>query len=358
MNIQALDFFCGCGGTSLGFQKAGVQVILGLDNDPDASATYQHNFPGVPFLERDIAEVSISDIRTAISEIRDPNSALLISACAPCQPFSQLRSFDVSPDDPRRDLLGFLGSIVQEFLPEYVFIENVPKFKVGIQDSTPFPQFRQFLESLGYVCRAEVVECQAFGVPQVRKRLIMLATKVNSIVPWPKATHGPGTGRDYPTVWKAIGSLPPLEAGSAHPRIKNHVAASLSPLNTRRIRSTPPEGSRCSWPEDLKLKCHDEHTGHSDVYGRLRKHAPAPAMTTRCISLSNGRFGHPEQHRAITVREAACLQTFKRSFFFKGCMAAQARQVGNAVPVRLSQCSGRAFMAHWKKWGAEQYAGI
>ena len=161
------------------------------------------------------------------------------------------------------------------------------------------------------------------------------------------STYGPGAPNDcYQTVWEAIGDLPPIRAGEKHPSVANHQSAALSEINLRRIRTTPTGGGRCDWPQELKLECHAGHSGHSDVYGRMCKDRPAGALTTRCISLSNGRYGHPTQDRAISVREAARLQTFDDCFVFEGSMTSAAKQIGNAVPVLLAKTFGMHFSTH------------
>lgn len=157
-----------------------------------------------------------------------------------------------------------------------------------------------------------------------------------------------------PSVWEAIRHLPPIAAGEIHPSIPNHRAADLSPLNLLRIKATRTGSIRKNWPAELILECHRDHDGHSDVYGRMAKNSPASALTTRCISLSNGRFGHPVQHRAISVREAACLQNFPMNFEFVGGLVSTSRQVGNAVPVAMARIFGKAISKHYRRYQKEK----
>jgi DNA (cytosine-5)-methyltransferase 1 len=163
------------------------------------------------------------------------------------------------------------------------------------------------------------------------------------VAPMPQATHGNGR-RKVSTVQQWIRRLPTLEAGQIHPKDPDHAAMALSPLNLKRIASTPEGKGRESWPADLLLDCHEGHSGHSDVYGRLAWDRPASAMTTRCLSYSNGRYGHPDQNRAISLREAACLQTFPKTFRFSGTLTSRGRQVGNAVPPLLARRIGEAVL--------------
>ncbi|MDE0036380.1 MAG: DNA cytosine methyltransferase, partial [Gammaproteobacteria bacterium] len=165
-------------------------------------------------------------------------------------------------------------------------------------------------------------------------------------------THGPGTpNHDYETVRNWIEHLPPIGSGEEHPTVSNHRAAGLSALNVKRIEATPEGGGHRDWPDELKLACHKDFSGYTDIYGRMSWDAPASGLTTRCISYSNGRFGHPEQDRAISVREAACLQTFPDEFAFEGALNSMARQIGNAVPVRLAEVVGKQFVSHLKDVG-------
>jgi DNA (cytosine-5)-methyltransferase 1 len=187
-----------------------------------------------------------------------------------------------------------------------------------------------------------------YGVPQRRRRLILIASHLGPIE-FPSSTYGPNTKHPrLPTVWERIGGLPSIKAGEIHPSVPNHRAANLSKLNLMRIAATPREGGRKNWPRKLRLQCHEDHSGHSDVYGRMAKHRPSTALTTRCISLSNGRFGHPTQNRAISLREAACIQTFPMSFEFHGTLNSVARQIGNAVPVELAHVFGAAITRHYR----------
>jgi DNA (cytosine-5)-methyltransferase 1 len=343
-SIRVVDFFSGCGGTSAGLRAAGMTILTGIDNDADAQASFRRNFPEASFIGRDIRKIRTSDLVRIIPD--DRNFPLLFCACAPCQPFSQQRR-KRKRNDERASLLWQFIRFVRRFEPEFVLVENVPGLQTLSAQLGPFERFISTLKRLGYHVRSGVVESRDYGVPQRRRRLVVMGSRLGPVY-FPKATHGPqARKRAFSTVWEWIGDLPPIAAGEAHAEVSNHRAGALSDLNLRRIRATPEGGSRIDWPEDLHLECHKNgHKGHSDVYGRMRKHAPASGLTTRCISLSNGRFGHPTQDRAISVREAACLQTFPLDFELRGSLSSMARQVGNAVPVLLSQRFGRRFIEH------------
>lgn len=338
--IQVFDFFSGCGGTSLGFSQAGLKVVLGLDNDPDAAQTFRKNIPGASFIEKDIRKVSTSELAPLM---RMSNGPVLFSCCAPCQPFSR-QSRTKSSADPRRSLLAEFARFVTRWKPDYIFVENVPGLQRVETHEGPLGQFIAVLEKLKYSYAVEVLPALSFGVPQKRERLILMASRRPGLS-FPRPTHGT-KGRRAATVRDWIGRLPAIEAGEAHPVDPDHRAAGLSDLNLRRIAATPEGGGRDSWPKSLWLDCHKKFDGHTDVYGRLAWDRPAAGLTTRCISYSNGRFGHPQQNRAISIREAACLQTFPLRYRFVGSYESKARQVGNAVPPLMAKAVGRAFLVH------------
>jgi DNA (cytosine-5)-methyltransferase 1 len=341
------DFFSGCGGTSQGMREAGFRVRLGIDVDPDAAKTYQRNFPAAAFVRRDIRRLTI---RHVAPHVRNGKTrAMLFGACAPCQPFSKQRH-SRRWKDGRKELLSEFNRFVRAFRPEYVFIENVPGLQTVDDAHGPFAKFLKLLTKLGYWHSHKVIYACHYGVPQRRRRLVLIASRLGPIS-FPKPTHGPNAkSKGLPTVWNAIAHLPPLKAGQSHPDIPNHRAANLSELNLKRIKATKSGGTRTRWPSRLVLTCHEKHSGHTDVYGRMAKNLPAAALTTRCISLSNGRFGHPTQHRAISVREAACLQTFPMSFEFFGSLTSMSRQVGNAVPVAMARVFGNAIRNHYRRY--------
>ena len=320
-----------------------MDIAFGLDFDQDAEHTFRKNFPEANFVRKDIRDVATWELDQVVERCSD--HPLWFSACAPCQPFSQQRRGIVHPGDERFDVLGHLMRFLERHRPEFVFLENVPglrKHRIGLN---VFEPLTEGLGRLGYFIKSGVILSQDYGVPQRRARLVLLASTLFPVT-FPEITHGPRRRfPEFATVRDWISALPPISAGESHPDIPNHRSAGLSPLNTQRIRSTPPGGSWRDWPQDLVPTCHRfGFSGFSDVYGRLRWDAPAPALTTRCISFSNGRFGHPHQDRAISVREAALLQTFPMSFEFSGSLTAQARQVGNAVPSLLSQRFGEQVM--------------
>ena len=339
--IQVADFFSGCGGTSAGLRAAGMDIVLGLDFEADASETYKRNFPEASFIERNIVDVSPDEVAKLVGRRDQP---LLVSACAPCQPYSSF--VKQSAGDDRRTLLLRLLPIIERLGPEFVFIENVPGLKGQQAPGGTFARFCRALTSLGYHVDHDVVDCQGYGVPQRRRRLVILASGLGDIRV-PGATHGHDKDLEpISTVWQWIGDLPAIGPGEQHPDVPNHLASAITEINLRRLRATPPGGGRADWPQELRLACHTNDSDFSDVYGRMHAHGPAPVLTTKCTSISNGRFGHPYADRPISVREAACLQTFPRDFVFEGGIRSATRQIGNAVPVLLAQRMGEAFVQH------------
>jgi DNA (cytosine-5)-methyltransferase 1 len=345
MKIKVFDFFSGCGGTSTGFRMAGLDVVFGLDNDPDAAATFRSNVEGATFVETDIRLVSTGILAPLL---KGRGYRTLFSCCAPCQPFSK-QTRTKKAIDSRRSLLLEFGRFVKRWKPDYVFVENVPGLQRIHGRAGPLPEFIELLGALGYSYDLKVVPASGFGVPQKRERLIMMASKAGDLK-IPQQTHG-AARRPMATVYEWIGKLPPLRAGTTDPKDPDHRAMALSEINLRRIAATPEGGGRDGWPDALRLECHRKFQGHTDVYGRLAWDRPASGLTTRCVSYSNGRFGHPTQDRAISVREAACLQTFPRRYKFVGTLESKARQVGNAVPPLMAKAIGRAYAKHAKASG-------
>lgn len=335
MPVKVFDFFSGCGGTSCGFEQAGMDIVMGLDIDEDSATTFQRNFPKAKFFQGDIRDLDTSILAPLIRSRKAP---ILFCGCAPCQPFSKQNRAQ-SQTDPRRDLLAEFGRFVAAWLPDYVFIENVPGMQNVKGKKGPFQAFTKNLRELGYDFSSDVLPAMSFGVPQTRKRLVLLASR-HGFIGLPEATHGPGKNK-YSTVRDWIERLPPIAAGETHFKDPDHQSAALTAINLERISITPEGGGRESWPDHLQLDCHKDHDGHTDVYGRLAWDKLAAGLTTRCISYSNGRFGHPVQNRGLSVREAALLQTFPKQYRFAGTLQSKARQVGNAVPPAMAFAIGK-----------------
>lgn len=338
--MHAVDFFCGAGGLTRGLLNAGIEVVLGVDNDEQCRQTYELNNSPAKFLKTDIRTADTSIVRRHVGKIARKD--LLFAACAPCQPFSKQRTS--SRDASLSTLLLHFGRFIESYKPAYVFLENVPGM-IRVPGYSTYRRFCKLIEGLGYVHDEAVIDAKSYGVPQTRRRFLMLASRVGRIE-IPLATHGHG-GLSYVTVRDAIERFPPIKAGETNVGIHNHRASELSDLNLERIANCQEDGGdRRSWPRRLVLNCHKNgHTGHTDVYGRMWWDKPAPALTGKCTSLSNGRYGHPEQNRAISLREAAALQSFGDKYVFYGLSKTHiAQQIGNAVPVKLAEAIGRQLL--------------
>lgn len=333
--MNAFDFFCGAGGLTRGLTAAGFQVLAGFDLDALCRDTYERNNPGSRFVAIDIREMTIADLKKHLDT--DDLSDMLFAGCAPCQPFSQ----QVKNGQCKYEatLLSQFGRLIEDAAPGFVLMENVPGI-ARVKGNSTFRRFLALLKRNGYHYVYGVVDAKRFGVPQTRKRLVLLASRFATPT-MPAATHG-SKGTPYKTVRRSISHFPPIEAGQAHPDVPNHAAASITEKNIERLRHTPPNGGdRRAWPARLRLRCHSgDYRGHPDVYGRMAWDAPAPTLTGRCHSISNGRYGHPTQDRAISLREAAALQSFPDDYTFFGSNKHIAQQIGNAVPVLLAEALG------------------
>ncbi len=327
-----------------------MEIAFALDHDTDARTSFEANFPDTHFEFADIRRVSVEAIRSRMAAER-PNP-VLFSGCAPCQPYSKQNTIRLKLSrDERVPLLACFAALVEGCKPDLVFVENVPGLQKLDSHSQPFGGFVKQLEGAGYELDYRPIKLAKYGIPQSRRRLVLVGSR-HGKVHLPEETHGPGALNErYATVRDWIAHLPRIQAGEVHQDVPNHRAANLSADNLERIKATPEGGGNRDWPKGLALECHKEFWGFSDVYGRMSWDAPAPGLTTRCTSYSNGRFGHPEQHRAISIREAACLQTFPEDYVFVGSMASMARQIGNAVPVRLAQLVGSRFIEHLRDVG-------
>ncbi len=376
--IVVYDFFSGCGGTSSGLRNAGMEIALGLDFDKYSYKTFKKNFPEAEFICEDINNIKTTDLEDYVGKPGSRTRKILFTGCAPCQPFSVLNRWkksDLPTDDKqelerreKRDkekikkerlLLEFIR-FIRYYLPDFIFVENVPGFQKISNEHAPFAELLKVLDELGYKYpKPKIIEMHKYGVPQRRRRIILIASLLGEI-DYPEETND---GKDvrFATVFDKIGginALPKIEQGETHPLIPNHQSAGLSSLNLQRIKAIPIGGNRLSLPENLQLECHKgKDATHTDVYSRLFWHEPATGLTTRCTSLSNGRFGHPEEDRAISAREAARLQTFSDKFIFEGGLNAVARQIGNAVPVLLAERFGENFISHFRNIELENIDG-
>ena len=341
--ISAVDLFCGAGGLTYGLRMAGIRVEAGIDIDSRAQYAFEENNPGSVFKDWDLGRKRPS----TIAKLLDNTKVTLLAGCAPCQPFSNLTNGQ--ENHKSWDLLGHFGCLIRNIKPDLVTMENVPE--LARRGAKVFDAFLSVLEEYDYCVDWKIVSCKEYGVPQNRHRLVLLASRLGEIK-IPKGNYAAPSR--WKTVKSAIGRLPAIASGETSSNDALHVAVKLSPLNMKRIKATKADGgSRKDWPKALVLDCHKKKSGKSyeAVYGRMWWDRPAPTMTTLCTGLGNGRFGHPKQDRAISLREAALLQSFPRDYVFwpskqKLHRSAIARMIGNAVPPKLGESIGRLLIRH------------
>ena len=342
VSIGVVDLFCGVGGLTYGLQKAGLQVVAGIDLDLSCEYAFTHNNK-CRFLGRSVEKVSGKEVKVLLKGYKTK----VLVGCAPCQPFSNHQK-DKKNRSKHKDwkLLYEFARIVQEAKPHIVSMENVPE----LRNEQVFKDFIKTLVAEKYFVFSEVVDAADYGVPQHRQRLIVLASKKKPI------TLIERTHTAYMTVRQAIANMPEISAGDANEYDRLHISSSLSPINIRRIQASVPGGTWRDWPEELILPCHKTKTGktYASVYGRLRWDEPATTMTTQFNGYGTGRFGHPTQDRALSLREGAILQSFPPHYAFTADKEAVAigniaRHIGNAVPPRLGEVIGLSIKQHLEK---------
>lgn len=346
--IGVVDLFCGIGGLSHGMFQNGFEILAGYDIDGTCEHAFEKN-NSAKFYSKNIKEVTGKDISSAYKS----GQIKILAGCAPCQPFSSY-SFKIKEKDHNKyDLLYEFGRLVKESKPDIVTMENVAQI-LSFKQKPVLEDFKKTLIELGYKVSINKVFCPDYGIPQSRTRIVLLASIFGEISIIPK-TH---TKENYKTVRQAIGHLPKIDAGGTDINDKFHRSRNLTDINLKRIKATPIGGSWKDWPEELVLECHKKESGKSfsSVYGRMKWDEPSPTMTTLCIGLGNGRFGHPDQDRAISLREAAILQSFPEDYsFFKDeeaiSLARASRYIGNAVPPLLGDVVAKSIKTHLKLYG-------
>jgi DNA (cytosine-5)-methyltransferase 1 len=340
--ISCIDLFCGAGGLTHGFLQGGIHVVAGIDIDPQCRFPYEENNK-VKFIEADAKKLSHSEI----DELFGDAELRLLAGCAPCQPFSRYsRKGRKVREDEKWELILDFGRLVRATQPDFVTMENVPEL-------VHHTVFEQFLSDLsGYSVSWNIMDCTHYGVPQTRRRLVLLASKHGEV----QLLSPEEFGSHMTTVRQVLSHLPRLEAGQADPNDPLHMASRLSEINLQRIRASSPGGSWRDWDEALLAPCHRKLSGQTfpSVYGRMEWDAPSPTITTQSFGYGNGRFGHPEQDRAISLREAAILQTFPENYQFiapneRITFHNLGRLIGNAVPVRIGEVIAISLKRHLQR---------
>ncbi len=345
ISAQAIDLFCGIGGLSYGLREAGIEVSAGIDIDPSCRFAFESNCKA-KFIQANIRAVGYSDISPYYKNVKHR----ILVGCAPCQPFSTHTNKNRKyHEDDRWNLVDEFRRLIVDGKPEIVSMENVP----ALRSTEVYNTFKNELRRLDYWVEDGVLSCDQFGVPQKRRRLVLLASTLDKI------SLPQGNCENTRTVAESIGHLSPLVQGSSDINDPIHVCSRLSDLNQRRIKASSPAGTWKDWPDELLPDCYRRKSGQKyvDIYGRMSWNKPAPTLTTRFITYGTGRFGHPEQDRGLSLREGALLQTFPQDYHFvpngqSPLIGTVGRHIGNAVPPLLAQAIGKTIVNHLKNSNA------
>ncbi len=371
--MRAIDLFCGCGGISCGLEWAGIDVVAGVDVEPKYAITFQENFPSAKFLDWDLSEVSPQEFMNVLG-LRPGDLDLLVGG-PPCQGFSKnVPRRNRFMADPKNQMVRVFLEYCEAINPSYILMENVAEMKNGFEQQYTV-EILERLTNDGYEVTHAVLNAADYAVPQRRKRAFFLATRLPGKITLPPATHHPRPDDGSPaslfeskhhvSVWEAIGDLPSLGNGEGTepcdydrppksefqklvrrktPKVWNHIARDLRPTQLERISSLKPGQGHKDLPKRLQVK-----GGYSGAYGRLTRDMVAPTITRWVFHPGSGRWGHPEDKRLITMREAARIQGFPDWFVFHGSYVEQAGQIGNAVPPLLARAIARQLVEHYER---------
>jgi DNA (cytosine-5)-methyltransferase 1 len=340
--IKAIDFFCSGGGMTHGLRQSGIDVVAGIDFDPDCKETYEKNNPGSQFILSDIFELRERELKKRLFLNKNDDNLVLIG-CSPCQYWSIIQT-SKKKSEQSKDLLKEFHRFVKYFNPGYVVVENVPGI-ASRKEESGLTKFAKDLEERGYKVKYKVVNLNEYGVPQTRKRFSLVASRTNNEYVFPEPKKG-----KKPTVKDVLGEdngFEKISAGHKDYTKRNHSTSKLSAKNLERLKGTRKNGGNAMWwRKDEKLGREKyKGNGFKDNYSRMFWDKPAPTITTKFFSISNGRFAHPEEHRAISIREGATLQTFpKRYYFYSTSILGVARMIGNAVPPEYAKRIGKAIL--------------
>ena len=336
--IEVVDLFCGVGGLTYGLQKAGIKVAAGIDNDSTCKHAFEKN-NDTKFIDADLTEYNTE----SVAKLYSKDAIKVLVGCAPCQPFSLHTTKNKDrQNDERWGLLWHFGELIQEILPAIVSMENVR----GIVNTDVFEDFIKTLKEHNYHIDYDVVNAADYGAPQSRYRLILLASKLGEIK-IPTSSHDKENHR---TVKDAIQDMEPLQAGERSTTDPLHTARKLEDTNIKRIKQSKPNGTWLDWDDKLLPNCYRKKSGetYKAVYGRMRWDALSPTITTQFFNYGSGRFGHPVQDRALSIREGALLQTFPKDYDFGEITSTTniSRHIGNAVPPVLGEAIGKTIKEH------------
>lgn len=343
--LKAVDFFCSGGGMSHGMQNAGIKILAGIDFDNTCKETYETNIKGAEFIHKDVFEYQPEELENQL-KLKKNDDDLVLIGCSPCQ-FWSIINTKKQKSEKSKDLLKEFRRFVEYFMPGYVVVENVPgvfrkKEESGLQDFIDWLR-----EDDKYKVHCKIHEVSNYGVPQYRKRFTLIANRITKDELSPVRVDG-----EKIRVKDVIGELngfPKITAGNKDSSNFMHTTSGLSEISLKRLKITPKNGgTRMAYVFDKELapKCHYGNTkGFKDIYGRMWWERPSPTITTKFFSFSNGRFAHPEEDRAISLREGAVLQSFPKDYIFKTTTVANtARMIGNAVPPKYAEAIAKAII--------------
>lgn len=343
MKYRAVDFFCGCGGMTYGLRQSGIKVIAGIDLNPECKETYEINNKGSRFIMADIKELNSEYLEKKL-KIKKNDDSMIFVGCSPCQYYSIINT-NKEKSKHSKDLLMDFMKFVKYYNPGFVLVENVP----GILSNkeSVFDSFKSALSKMGYdKIEYKIINMSYYGVPQSRRRFSLIASRVNKNITLPKQDFKQSLLKDY---IGAKNGFKKIKAGHKDDTFFIHTVPNLSDINLKRLINTPKNGGdRLAWKNDkkLQLKCFKgKDNSFKDTFGRMWWNRPAPTITTKFINISNGRFAHPEEDRAISLREGATLQTFPKNYIFKTTsIVITAKLIGNAVPPEYAKRLGKIII--------------
>ncbi|WP_455448595.1 DNA cytosine methyltransferase [Natrinema thermotolerans] len=340
------DLFCGLGGLTYGLEEAGLSVNVGIDWEDECRYPYEEN-TNSKFVKKDIRELTADELNEYYGE----DDTKILVGCAPCQPFSDLNNTNNGnkAEHEKWGMLYAFAELIEQVSPAIVSMENVP----GVEGTDPYEEFKTTLERNGYYVFDKPIYAPKYDIPQNRKRMVLLASRLGPIELKSPINESED---EYPTVRETIGpgsGLEEIEAGEQSDTDHLHKSRGLSKKNIKRIRSSTPGGTWEDWDKELRADCHRKDSGSSfkSSYSRMEWDKVAPTITTRFFNYGSGRFGHPEQDRALSLREGAMLQTFPKDYSFVPdeedvVVQSIGRMIGNAVPVKLGEIIGESIIRH------------
>ena len=321
-----------------GLRQAGIHVIAGVDIDSQCKETYEANNPHAKFIEANIKELSTNYFEEEFS-IKKNDDKLILIGCSPCQYYSIINTAR-EKSKQSKDLLLDFQRFVDYYNPGYVLVENVPGI-ISNKESV-LPVFLNFLAEKEYTTKYKIVDMSYYGVPQSRKRFSLIASRITENINLPKPDEKQALLEDFIGIKNGF---PPIKAGHTDKTPFKNTTAGLNAISLKRLAKTPHNGgNRLAWKDDkdLQLKCFEGNdSSFKDTFGRMCWKKAASTITTKFFNISNGRFAHPEEDRALSLREGATLQTFPKDYDFKTTtIAATAKLIGNAVPPEYARRVG------------------